>query len=133
MDRLTRDIPSSLSEEPYDRGMPEENPVELRKVFPANVTLPTGDELTDVLAIVTRERVYVWGQQGGAAALRFEARYVDPGRLPHVSELSAAPMQLSVRSEDDTEEGIVVITRSRGCGCGSILRSFRPWSREVAG
>jgi hypothetical protein len=111
--------------------MPESEPVIIRRVYPANVITPDGAEHRGVLAIVTRERVYVWAGAGGAVQLLFDEAYVQPARpLPHVAQLKSAPLLLAF---EGLGTQMLEIRAGSGCGCGSPLKVFRPWAADVSG
>lgn len=108
--------------------MPEAEPVIIRHIYPANVILPNGTEARSALAIVTQQRVYVWAQLGGTVQAVLDEEYVQPDRpLPHVAQLKTAPIVLGVPG------GQVMVSAGSGCGCGSPLKSFRPFAVEVSG
>jgi hypothetical protein len=70
--------------------------------------------------VLTAERLYVWVASGGSAELAAE--------LPYDPERSVRPRGDRAPWTAQTDEGIVTVDRGRGCGCGSPLRSFAPFT-----
>lgn len=104
---------------------PEPEPVVIRDVFPAEVATPSG-VYRQARAVVTRTRLYVWVAEGdGPRLVLCEA--INPGRTvfarPNAPRSHAHHVTLSGQ-----EEATVHVTRARGCGCGSPLKSWQPWS-----
>lgn len=99
---------------------PIEGQVQIRAdVFPASVSFSFAhNPYNRARAIVTADRVVVLvdGQR--------TPRVLYDGRLESVS----GDRNLLVAT---TSEGDVTITRASGCGCGSRLRSFRPYRSSV--
>jgi hypothetical protein len=88
-------------------------------VYPANVTFSFGlNPYPRTRAIVTADTVLVLVEGGGGAAVLYESRLED---------VSGNRAQLVATTAD----GTVTITRQTGCGCGSRLRSYRPFARSV--
>lgn len=107
-----------------DLGLaPEESPVVLRDVFPAEVHIG-GHVYRTAFAIVTRARLYVYQAEGRARILRLEAEY-DPAAST-VPRYNAGPREDATLQLLDGRTARV--TRQRGCGCGSPLRGWHPWS-----
>lgn len=108
----------------------EEQPVVVADVFPAEVALPTG-VLRGVRAVITRARLYVWAAEGPTPRLVF-SEPVDLARSafarPGAPRSHAHHLTLS-----DQQEATVHVTRARGCGCGSPLKTFTPWTPWVKG
>jgi len=98
----------------------EADPVVIRDVFPAEVALP-GQHLRSARVVVTRARVYAWI---GDRELILDAEY-DPGESA-VPALNAPPSRAAhLRLADGSE---VHVNKQRGCGCGSPLKGWQPWS-----
>lgn len=95
-------------------------PVVVRDVFPARVVI--GDRvLTSARVVITRDRLLVYLTREGPA--------LDEPYLPEVSTVPAYNAPPSEPSYLYLGEGrIATVTRQRGCGCGSPVRSWRPWS-----
>jgi hypothetical protein len=112
--------------------VPEDEPQVVRRVYPANTVVQVDDTTVEhraCLAILTKERVYIWTEQGGAITPALDVPYVRPeGRMPHVSELRTAPLIV-----DLADGGRVEVRAAAGCGCGSSLKSFAPFARDVSG
>lgn len=105
---------------------PEEEPVVVYDLFPAEVTTPVGIR-RDARVIATRERVYVYV---GGARRRPELLYVAPVDW----QLSTLPAAGRVRQDQahlarlGATEPEVHVTPTRSCGCSAgYLRSFTPW------
>ncbi|MEV1294464.1 hypothetical protein [Pseudonocardia sp. NPDC049635] len=92
--------------------------------YPADVTCPDGTVLRNARAILTR------GEVGEPARLwLYTDRRPDPDlygaptvvltetRVPH----GRSPWTVT------TDTGRFQIARGRGCGCGSVLRRWKPW------
>lgn len=99
----------------------ESNPVVVRDVFPAEVYVG-GITYRTARALVTRERLYVFQAQGRERLLRLDEPYTD-GSIPRYN---ASPREATSLTLADGRA--VVIRRQRGCGCGSPLRGWSPWS-----
>jgi len=87
-------------------------------VFPAKVTLPSG-------AMLDTARVYV----ADGDVLVYTAGLDEPAlmlRRPLVGHEGNLKSGMSLQVED----GVVSVTRSKGCGCGHPLRWFNPWRGE---
>jgi hypothetical protein len=110
----------------------EAEPVVVRRIYPANVTLSNGTTHRGVLAIITQHRVYVWAQLGGTVTNVLDEAYQPPGRpLPHVAQLKSAPLVLDLGGGPGPS--LVEIRAAAGCGCGSLLTTFRPFAADVTG
>jgi len=88
-------------------------------VFPAAVSFSFGDNpYAKARAIVTADSLLVLVEGGTAPGVLYEGRLEDltfNGRTATVT----------------TEDGEITIARASGCGCGSRLRSYRPFGRAV--
>jgi hypothetical protein len=101
----------------------EEDRVVVRDLFPAEVQL--GDLVyRTALAVVTRERLYVWQGEGRERVLRLVGEY-DPAASA-IPRYNAPPRQEATLRLLDGRTAVV--RRQRGCGCGSPLRGWRPWN-----
>lgn len=90
-------------------------------VFPANVEFSfLDDQVSKSRTIVTADEVIVLaeGVRGG------NPNVVYSGRLEDVTGDRKALVAT-------TADGVVTITRGSGCGCGSRLKSYRPFQRAV--
>jgi hypothetical protein len=88
-------------------------------VYPANVTFTFGvNPYPRSRAIVTADTVLVLVEGGSGAAVLYEGR---------LENYTGDRTQLVATTAD----GEVTITRQGGCGCGSRLRSYRPFGRAV--
>lgn len=95
-------------------------------LFPAHATYapPTGEPplptptVLNVRVIFTLDTAYVFrdARQSGYPELIFERRFAD----------AYITGQTYIAEFDDG--AVLSCTRSGGCGCGSRLRGFRPWS-----
>lgn len=101
---------------------PEESPVVVRDLFPAEVTVG-GFTYRTAFAVITRERLYVWQAEGRDRVLRIERAY-DPAASA-VPGYNAPPRQEARLVLADGVDATV--RRQRGCGCNSALRGWRPW------
>lgn len=101
----------------------ETNPVVVRDVFPAEVWVD-GLVYRSARAIVTRERVYVFQAEGREQRLRLDEPYGPDGST--IPRYNAGPREATYLSLVGMRS--LVIRRQRGCGCGSPLRGWRPWS-----
>jgi hypothetical protein len=111
---------------------PEEDPVQVRRVRPADVHLPAGHVILDALVIVTRHRLYAWSAgPGGGVQKNIDLPHglADEGlaALPSESRMDRDPMRLT------TTDGEITVVRRHGCGCGSPLARFKPWEPERSG
>jgi hypothetical protein len=90
-------------------------------VYPASVSFSFGDNpYSRARAIVTADQVVVLVEAGTAPGVLYE------GRLEDVAVVSRNQIIAT------TADGEVTISRQGGCGCGSRLRSYRPFGRAVA-
>lgn len=103
----------------------ESNPVVVRDVFPAEVWVD-GLVYRSARAIVTRERVYVFQGQGRERVLRLDEPYVPT--VSTIPRYNAGPRENTTLALREDPERVLVIRRQRGCGCGSPLRGWSPWS-----
>jgi hypothetical protein len=104
---------------------PEPSPVIRRDRMPARVTLPDGRDLAEARVILTGARIYAW--VGGSRGVELVAE------LEYDREASVAPRGSDALWTVETSEGPVVVQRGSGCGCGSPLRSFVPFSPMRSG
>ncbi len=89
-------------------------------VYPASTTFSfASNPYARTRAIVTADRVIVLVESSPNPAVLYEGRLED---------FSGDRKQVVVTTAD----GTVTITRQGGCGCGSRLRSYRPFGRPVA-
>jgi hypothetical protein len=98
----------------------DEAPIVVRDVFPARVVV--GDRvLTSARVIVTRDRLLAYIKRGEPA---LDEPY-DPAQstVPGPTAPSSTPTHLAL-----LDGRTATISRQRGCGCGSPVRSWRPWS-----
>lgn len=105
---------------------PEESPVVVRDLFPAEVWI--GDlAYRTAFAVITAERLYVWQAEGRDRVLRVEYPY-DPAAST-VPAYNAPPRQEArLVLVGGSQDGVTAtVRRQRGCGCGSSLRGWRPW------
>jgi hypothetical protein len=90
-------------------------------IYPAKVTFSFGtNPYPKSRAIVTADRVLVLVESGNGsgAGVLYEERLEDVSGNRH--QIVAT-----------TADGEVTISRAGGCGCGSSLRSYRPFSRSL--
>ncbi len=88
-------------------------------VYPANVTFSFGvNPYPRSRAIITADTVTVLVEGGSGAAVLYEGRLED---------YSGDRTRLVATTAD----GEITVTRQSGCGCGSRLRSYRPFGRAV--
>jgi hypothetical protein len=99
-----------------------DGPVKVRNdIYPAKVTFSFGvNRYPKSRAIVTADRVLVLveGGNGTGAAVLYDERLED---------VSSDRRQIVATTAD----GDVTISRAGGCGCGSSLRSYRPFGRSL--
>lgn len=90
-------------------------------VYPANVVFSFADNpYPKTRAILTADKALILVEGGGnAASVLYE------GRLENV----VAPDRQSIVAT--TADGDITISRGSGCGCGSRLRGYRPFTRAV--
>jgi len=100
----------------------ETDPVVVRDVYPAEVTLPDGTLLRGALVKVTREGVYVWT---GERVLSYAEARSEPGEVLTPDYLTRREPLVTA-----TADGPVVVWKGAGCGCGSTLKSYRPFQPE---
>lgn len=99
-----------------------------RDVHPAEVVLPDGSVLTgDLRVFVTSHRLlaYRYDQQVGRAQLAAELILEQPNSVvADMGTLGSGTVQA------ETPDGIAVVNRGAGCGCGSPLKAMgqpAPW------
>lgn len=93
-----------------------------RRVWPAQVNL--GPVMyRAALVIVTERQVYVWTRRD---MIVVSDRWLSGSTLPPAHLLAAQPMTVLTESS-----GTVVVNLDGGCGCGSDLRGFQPFTPEV--
>ena len=99
-----------------------DGPVKVRNdVYPADVTFSFGaNPYNRSRAIVTADRVIVLVESGNGAgaAVLYDERLED---------VTGDRKQIVATTAD----GEVTISRASGCGCGSRLRSYRPFGRSL--
>jgi hypothetical protein len=98
-----------------------DGPVKVRNdVYPAKVTFSFGrNPYPKSRAIITADRVIVLVENGGSGAgVLYDERLED---------VSGNRRQIVATTAD----GEVTISRAAGCGCGSTLRSYRPFARSL--
>lgn len=83
--------------------------------FPARVTLPSGAELGPVRVYVADGRVLVYTTVDGKPQLYFERELLSS----EGSILRGLNLQVA--------DGVVVVRKDRGCGCGHPLKRYNPW------
>lgn len=106
----------------------ESNPVVVRDVFPAEVWVD-GVAYRTARALVTRERVYVFQAQGRERVLRLDEAYLpESSTVPRYNAGPREETRLQLRGSEVGAMRSLVIRRQRGCGCGSPLRGWSPWS-----
>jgi hypothetical protein len=109
-----------LNETPYPHEVIE-GPVKVRNdVYPANVRFSFGvNPYNRARAIITADRLLVLVENGarGAGVLYDEK----------LEDLAGDRRQIVATTAD----GEITISRAGGCGCGSSLRSYRPFSRSL--
>jgi len=89
-------------------------------VYPANVSFSFGTHsYTRSRAIVTADTVIVLVENGSGPGVLYEGRLEDVNLVDRTHLMAV------------TEDGEVTISRQGGCGCGSRLRSYRPFGRAV--
>ncbi len=94
-------------------------PVVVRDVFPARVVIGTR-VLTSARAVITRDRLLVYINRTGPA---LDEPYTPEGStVPAYNAPAREPAQLAL-----ADGSTATVTRQRGCGCGSTVRSWRPW------
>jgi hypothetical protein len=95
-------------------------PVKVRHdVYPATVAFSFAENpYTRARAIVTVDRLLVLVENGSGAGVLYDERLEDVSGTRH--QLVAT-----------TADGDITISRQAGCGCGSRLRSYRPFGRTL--
>lgn len=103
----------------------ETDPVVVRDVFPAEVATPAGVH-RGVRAVITRERLYVFAADGaGRKLILSEPLDLARSLLAHPSAPRNRAHHLVLNGQ---QEATVHVTRARGCGCGSPLKGWQPWT-----
>jgi hypothetical protein len=97
-----------------------DGPVKVRNdVYPADVTFSFGvNPYPRSRAIVTADRVLILVENGSGAGVLYDERLED---------ITGDRRRLVATTAD----GEVTISRQAGCGCGSRLRSYRPFSQVL--
>jgi len=103
----------------------EPAPVVIRDVFPAEAHVD-GIVYRSARVVITRERVYVWQAEGRERVLRLDEAYTSV--VSTVPRYNASPREHATLALVAEPERVLVVRRQRGCGCGSPLRGWRPWS-----
>jgi len=89
-------------------------------IYPANVQFSFGvNRHTRTRAIVTADKVLVLVDASSGPAVLYESRLED------VQVVDRRQMVAT------TADGEVTISRQGGCGCGSRLRSYRPFGKAI--
>lgn len=89
-------------------------------VFPANVSFSFADNpYARARALITADEVIVLVEGGYEVAVLYRARLEDVTGTR--TEIVAT-----------TNDGDVTITRQSGCGCGSRLKTYRPFARTMS-
>lgn len=88
-------------------------------VHPAEVTLPDGTRHQRVRVVLTHRRLRVWSEVGRQPELVIDAPH-DGVELTSRHPVPGQPMTWP------TGAGDMVVTRMRGCGCGSSLKAVQP-------
>ena len=84
-------------------------------MFPAHVSLATGERFDPVLALIGMDRIWVYNSDSHGGTLVAEFGLDDlRGTAQHGYTA-------------ETDAGTVRVVRSRGCGCGSKLGSWNPF------
>lgn len=99
---------------------PELEPVMRAVLYPAQVSLPTGEVLRRVKLVLTEARAYVFTAPD---VLAYEAPY----------STAEVPSPLAPRSEPwvvATDDGELTAKRMSGCGCGVALKRWLPFAPE---
>jgi hypothetical protein len=109
---------------------PEDRPVTIKRWFPADVTLPDGRLLTNVLAIATKTRLYVWTRGTGRGV---EAVYVAEHTEAAASLRAQAALPSGATRIEIGGDGHAVIRRGSGCGCSDPLKTYQPWTPARSG
>lgn len=86
---------------------------------PATVHLPSGEVHDLARAVLTHRRLRVWVARGREQVLVLDEAH-DGVTLETRYPLVGRPIEMP------TAAGLVTVTRMRGCGCGSPLKSLRP-------
>jgi hypothetical protein len=89
-------------------------------VYPATVEFSfASNPYPRTRAIITADTVLVLVEGGQSAAVLYEERLEDVATVGRRQIVAT------------TADGTVTIARQGGCGCGSRLRSYRPFGRAV--
>ena len=89
-------------------------------VYPANVEFSFGtNPYPRSRAIVTADEVIILVEDGNPPGVLYQERLEDVTGTRNAVQAT-------------TVDGTVTITRQQGCGCGSSLRSYRPFGRTMA-
>lgn len=101
--------------------------------YPVTVTID-GTERRGVRAIATRTNLYVFRRDGRDAVLDLVQPY-DPETAAHVGPNVPRfrTSRLSLLARDGDPVADVLIAPDEGCGCGSPLVGFVPWSPYTRG
>lgn len=107
---------------------PEVEPIVVRDVHPAAVTL-TGEfgeggqaQWAKARVLLTQERLYVYVEESRVPTLAYSAPFQRDGLV-----LPPAGASQGKAWRVPTDEGMVIVQPSGGCGCGSVLKLFAPF------
>lgn len=102
-----------------------EMPIFVHKTYwPASVLLPDKTAWHRCRVFVTNQGLAVFERRAG------EPQFFSPMDWDATPEPRTAPIHVGI--DLVTEAGLVVVTRTGGCACGSSLKSWRPaWSSNV--
>lgn len=87
-------------------------------LYPADVTLPNGTQLTPTHLFIVDGKVEVYVVLDGKVRLYWSTPYV-----------SATGTRFT-GYEIETAEGKLTATTARDCGCGNPLKRYNPWPSE---
>lgn len=87
-------------------------------MFPADITLPSGAQLTPARICIVNDTVQVYVVQNGECKLYYERELVSSGG----NHRRGFELQVA--------EGMVTAVKAGGCGCNHPLKVFNPWPGE---
>jgi hypothetical protein len=111
-----------------------ENPPIFYDLFPCSVTAAPGLSLSKVRVLLTGAApssppsLYVFSDAPQGPSLVLRARY-DPSRI-HGDTRSGLDVYAGLDPADPATASVVAIRPEGGCGCGSRVRSLRPFTTE---